>query len=213
MFKIITVIIFSIYLGLIYKFRKDNIILLLLTLIAILALCNVKNLVIEGQNNNTPSGNNSASKNSTNNSSPKNSTNNSDSQYPSGVPLPDDKMRFVVAADYQMGPYDGLLLTTSNPNSKYLKLNDVSLTSKNDLCVYQGVESPLECKKTLYSGMGPSITGVDGDDQNMFMLYRNKSSPDCCPSTFSTSTGCVCTTQQQRDYISSRGMVRSPQAK
>ena len=222
MFKIITVIIFSIYLGLIYKFRKDNIILLLLTLIAILALCNVKNLVIEGQNNNSPSGNNSASKNSTNNSSPKNSTNNSspknstnnsDSQYPSGVPLPDDKMRFVVAADYQMGPYDGLLLTTSNPNSKYLKLNDVSLTSKNDLCVYQGVESPLECKKTLYSGMGPSITGVDGDDQNMFMLYRNKSSPDCCPSTFSTSTGCVCTTQQQRDYISSRGMVRSPQAK
>ena len=222
MFQIITVIIFSIYLGLIYKFRKDNIILLLLTLIAILALCNVKNLVIEGQNNNTPSGNNSASKNSTNNSSPKNSTNNpppknstnnSDSQYPSGVPLPDDKMRFVVAADYQMGPYDGLLLTTSNPNSKYLKLNDVSLTSKNDLCVYQGVESPLECKKTLYSGMGPSITGVDGDDQNMFMLYRNKSSPDCCPSTFSTSTGCVCTTQQQRDYISSRGMVRSPQTK
>ena len=117
-------------------------------------------------------------------------------------------MRFVVSADYQMGPYDGLLLTTDNPNSKHLKLNDVSLTSKNDLCVYQGVESPLECNKTLYSGMGPSITGIDGDDQNMFMLYRNKSSPDCCPSTFSTSTGCVCTTQQQRDYISRRGMTR-----
>ena len=240
MFKIITVIIFSIYLGLVYKFRKDNIILLLLTLIAILALCNVKNLVIEGQINNTSSGNNpdsknstnnsasknstnnsasknstnnSASKNSTNNSASKNSTNNSAPKDSINGPDPDDKMRFVVSADYQMGPYDGLLLTTSNPNSKYLKLNDVSLTSKNDLCVYQGVESPLECKKTLYSGMGPSITGVDGDDQNMFMLYRNKSSPDCCPSTFSTSTGCVCTTQQQRDYISSRGMVRSPQTK
>ena len=222
MFKIITVIIFSIYLGLVYKFRKDNIILLLLTLIAILALCNVKNLVIEGQINNTSSGNNPDSKNSTNNSASKNSTNNSTSKDSTNNsapkdsingPDPDDKMRFVVAADYQMGPYDGLLLTTSNPNSKYLKLNDVSLTSKNDLCVYQGVESPLECKKTLYSGMGPSITGVDGDDQNMFMLYRNKSSPDCCPSTFSTSTGCVCTTQQQRDYISSRGMVRSPQTK
>ena len=222
MFKIITVIIFSIYLGLVYKFRKDNIILLLLTLIAILALCNVKNLVIEGQINNTSSGNNPDSKNSTNNSASKNTTNNSTSKDSTNNsapkdsingPDPDDKMRFVVAADYQMGPYDGLLLTTSNPNSKYLKLNDVSLTSKNDLCVYQGVESPLECKKTLYSGMGPSITGVDGDDQNMFMLYRNKSSPDCCPSTFSTSTGCVCTTQQQRDYISSRGMVRSPSAK
>ena len=237
MFKIITVIIFSIYLGLVYKFRKDNIILLLLTLIAILALCNVKNLVIEGQNNTIPSGNNYTSKNSTNNAGPKNSTNNSTSKNSTNTPppknstnnspaknstnnsdakdstngpKPDDRMRFVVSADYQMGPYDGLLLTTDNPNSKHLKLNDVSLTSKNDLCVYQGVESPLECKKTIYSGMGPSITGVDGDDQNMFMLYRNKSSPDCCPSTFSTSTGCVCTTQQQRDYISSRGMVKSP---
>ena len=217
MFKIITVIIFSIYLGLVYKFRKDNIILLLLTLIAILALCNVKNLVIEGQNNNTSSGNNSTSKNSTNNSTSKNSTNNSTSKNSTSnsdakdsinEPKPDDRMRFVVSADYQMGPYDGLLLTTDNPNSKHLKLNDVSLTSKNDLCVYQGVESPLECNKTLYSGMGPSITGIDGDDQNMFMLYRNKSSPDCCPSTFSTSTGCVCTTQQQRDYISRRGMTR-----
>ena len=231
MFKIITLIIFTIYLGLLYKFRKDNIILLLLTLIAILSLCNVKNLVIEGQNNNTSSGNNSppknstnnstsknstnisTSKNSTNNSTSKNSTNNSVAKDSINGPKPDDRMRFVVSADYQMGPYDGLLLTTDNPNSKHLKLNDVSLTSKNDLCVYQGVESPLECKKTIYSGMGPSITGVDGDDQNMFMLYRNKSSPDCCPSTFSTSTGCVCTTQQQRDYISSRGMVRSPQAK
>ena len=207
MFKIITVIIFSIYLGLVYKFRKDNIILLLLTLIAILALCNVKNLVIEGQNNNTSSGNNSTSKNSTNNSTSKNSTSNSDAKDSINEPKPDDRMRFVVSADYQMGPYDGLLLTTDNPNSKHLKLNDVSLTSKNDLCVYQGVESPLECNKTLYSGMGPSITGIDGDDQNMFMLYRNKSSPDCCPSTFSTSTGCVCTTQQQRDYISRRGMT------
>ena len=230
MFKIITLIIFTIYLGLLYKFRKDNIILLLLTLIAILSLCNVKNLVIEGQNNNTSSGNNSppknstnnstsknstnisTSKNSTNNSTSKNSTNNSVAKDSINGPKPDDRMRFVVSADYQMGPYDGLLLTTDNPNSKHLKLNDVSLTSKNDLCVYQGVESPLECKKTIYSGMGPSITGVDGDDQNMFMLYRNKSSPDCCPSTFSTSTGCVCTTQQQRDYISSRGMVRSPPA-
>ena len=216
MFKIITVIIFSIYLGLVYKFRKDNIILLLLTLIAILALCNVKNLVIEGQNNSTSPGNNSTSKNSTNNSTSKNSTNNSTSKNSTSnsdakdsinEPKPDDRMRFVVSADYQMGPYDGLLLTTDNPNSKHLKLNDVSLTSKNDLCVYQGVESPLECNKTLYSGMGPSITGIDGDDQNMFMLYRNKSSPDCCPSTFSTSTGCVCTTQQQRDYISRRGMT------
>ena len=106
-----------------------------------------------------------------------------------------------------MGPYDGLVLTTGNDKSKYLKLNDVSLATKKDMCVYQGSELPLECNKTMFSGMGPSVTGVEDGDQNMFMLYRNKSSPNCCPSTFSTSTGCVCTTQDQRDYIARRGMV------
>ena len=92
-----------------------------------------------------------------------------------------------------MGPLiNGLVLTTGDPKSKYLKLNNVSLASKKDMCVYQGIDLPLDCKKTMFSGMGPSVTGVEDGDQNMFMLYRNKSSPKCCPSTFSTSTGCVC---------------------
>ena len=189
MFQIITVLIFLIYLGLVYKFRKDNIVLLLLTLVAILTLCNVKNFLVEGQNSN-----------SMNNS--KNSMNNN-----VNGPKPNDKMRFIVAADYQMGPYDGLALTLDNPLSKYVKLNNVSLAKKEDMCVYQGIDLPLECDKTVYSGTGPSVTGVAGDDSNMFMFYKNKSSPDCCPSTYSTSTGCVCTTQDQRDYINRRGLV------
>ena len=206
MFQIITVLIFLIYLGLVYKFRKDNIVLLLLTLIAILTLCNLKN-VVEGQspvnnNNNSKVNSNNNSKVNPNNNSKVNSNNNS-----VNGPRPDDRLRFVVSADYQMGPYDGLVLTTGNDKSKYLKLNDVSLATKNDMCVYQGAELPLECNKTMFSGMGPSVTGVEGGDQNMFMLYRNKSSPNCCPSTYSTSTGCVCTTQDQRDYIARRGMV------
>ena len=199
MFQIITVLIFLIYLGLVYKFRKDNIVLLLLTLIAILTLCNLKN-VVEGQ---SPLNNNNSK---VSNSKVSNSKVNSNNNSVNG-PRPDDRLRFVVSADYQMGPYDGLVLTTGNDKSKYLKLNDVSLATKKDMCVYQGSELPLECNKTMFSGMGPSVTGVEDGDQNMFMLYRNKSSPNCCPSTFSTSTGCVCTTQDQRDYIARRGMV------
>ena len=217
MFQIITVLIFLIYLGLVYKFRKDNIVLLLLTLIAILTLCNLKN-VVEGQapinNNNSKVNSNNSKVNSNNSNNSKVNSNNSkvnSNNNSVNGPKADDKLRFVVSADYQMGPYDGLVLTTDNEKSKYLKLNDVSLATKKDMCVYQGAELPLECNKTLYSGMGPSVTGVAGDDQNMFMLYRNKSSPECCPSTFSTSTGCVCTTQDQRDYIARRGMVSSNQ--
>jgi len=222
MFQFITVLIFLIYLGLVYRFRKDNIVLLLLTLIVILILCNIKN-VVEGQNNNSKISNNSKvtsnnSKVTSNNSkvtsnNSKVTSNNSKVTSNNSVsgPKGDDKLKFIVSADYQMGPYDGLVLTTDNEKSKYLKLNDVSLASKKDLCVYQGAELPLECNKTLYSGMGPSITGVAGDDQNMFMFYRNKSSPNCCPSTYSTSAGCVCTTQEQRDYITKRGMISSNQ--
>ena len=222
MFQIITVLIFLIYLGLVYKFKKDNIVLLLLTLIAILTLCNLKN-VVEGQapinNNNSKVPSNNSKVNSNNskvnsNNSKVNSNNskvNSNNKNSVNGPKADDRLRFVVSADYQMGPYDGLVLTTGNEKSKYLKLNDVSLATKKDMCVYQGAELPLECNKTMFSGMGPSVTGMDGGDQNMFMLYRNKSSPNCCPSTFSTSTGCVCTTQDQRDYIARRGIVSSNQ--
>jgi hypothetical protein len=35
----------------------------------------------------------------------------------------------------------------------------------------------------------------------MFMFAKNVSSPACCPSTFSDSNGCVCTTPQQRRYV------------
>lgn len=36
---------------------------------------------------------------------------------------------------------------------------------------------------------------------SMFYFAYNKSSPDCCPATFSNSVGCVCTNKKQRDFI------------
>ena len=38
-------------------------------------------------------------------------------------------------------------------------------------------------------------------DNSMFIFSKNVASPLCCPSTHATSTGCVCTTKQQRDFI------------
>ena len=46
-------------------------------------------------------------------------------------------------------------------------------------------------------------------EDNLFMFSHNKASPDCCPSTYTTSNGCVCTTSQQRNMIGGRGN-RSP---
>lgn len=41
------------------------------------------------------------------------------------------------------------------------------------------------------------------------MFKYNQSKPECCPGTYSTSSGRVCLTQQQSDFINSRGNNRS----
>ena len=54
---------------------------------------------------------------------------------------------------------------------------------------------------------GPPIDGKKGSPEKMFMWANNVSSPLCCPSTYSTSTGCICSTKAQRDFIAGRGQL------
>tara|TARA_B100000035_G_C20953720_1_gene533173 strand:- start:588 stop:1127 length:540 start_codon:yes stop_codon:yes gene_type:complete len=50
---------------------------------------------------------------------------------------------------------------------------------------------------------------LDGTDQTKdisnFLFNQNVSSPDCCPSIYSSSSGCVCANKKQNEYIQSRG--------
>lgn len=41
------------------------------------------------------------------------------------------------------------------------------------------------------------------------MLNGTPSSADCCPSTYTTSTGCICETPEQARYLASRGGNRT----
>lgn len=96
------------------------------------------------------------------------------------------------------GSYDNLLLETKCVSDGIGWRHppcDVKLKSQY-LYVPQG--TPL--------ALHPSVTKVD---DTMFMLARNWAHPDCCPSTYSTSTGCVCTTPEQIKYIASRGTNHS----
>ena len=43
----------------------------------------------------------------------------------------------------------------------------------------------------------------------LFMFAGNEFKPSCCGSTFSNSTGCMCATKQQVDYVNKRGGNRS----
>ena len=106
-----------------------------------------------------------------------------------------------------MGPYDGLCLKTGNKESWMPAPNNVQLVPNDALYSYLGSQGPM---KPVFSDntalTGPPIEGdAATDPKKMFILANNRTSPNCCPSTFSSSTGCVCTTEKQRDYIANRG--------
>jgi hypothetical protein len=54
--------------------------------------------------------------------------------------------------------------------------------------------------------MGPEIQ--PGPD-NLFIFKNNQVKPECCSSTYSSDTGCVCSSPQQRNYINMRGGNRT----
>lgn len=58
--------------------------------------------------------------------------------------------------------------------------------------VVQGTPVPL----------GYEETKANLPDESMFIFQKNVAHPNCCPSTYSTSKGCVCTSSQQRWNLS-----------
>lgn len=105
-----------------------------------------------------------------------------------------------------MGAYDGLCLQTGNRQYWMKSPDETGLIPNDSLFSYlssQGPEKPVFSDNSAL--LGPPIDGQQGSPKKMFMFANNRSSPNCCPSTYSTSTGCVCTTKNQRDFIASRG--------
>jgi hypothetical protein len=83
-----------------------------------------------------------------------------------------------------MGPFDGVRLETGNGVSSYR---------------YNHPNEPLA------GNYPPFELGMD----NMFMFRDNQVKPECCPSTYSSDLGCVCSTPSQRTFINSRGNNRT----
>ena len=105
-----------------------------------------------------------------------------------------------------MGPYDGLCLQTGNKQAWMKTPDETALVPNDALFTYLSSQGPTKPVFTDNSALhGPSVDGHPDSDKKLFMLANNRTSPNCCPSTFSTSTGCVCTTKNQRDFVASRG--------
>ena len=83
-----------------------------------------------------------------------------------------------------MGPYDKVRLETKDSVSSY-RMNRTN--------------EPLD-------GNYPAFNlGAD----NLFMFKDNKVSPECCGASYSSDTGCVCTTPAQRSFLNTRGGNRT----
>lgn len=105
-------------------------------------------------------------------------------------------------------PYDGICLQTGN-SDKWMKSPDNSALIPNEkLYTYLANQIPLKTGLSDQTVLtGPPIDGQKGSPEKMFMWANNVSSPLCCPSTYSTSTGCICSTKAQRDFIAGRGTL------
>ena len=97
----------------------------------------------------------------------------------------------------KIGQYDGLKLE-QNENDQ---MNRTVFESNDNNVVIQGYSVPLE--NELVQPI------EDSSKKSMFIFKNNESNPNCCPSTFSDSKGCICTSEEQRDYINKRGGNRT----
>ena len=112
------------------------------------------------------------------------------------------------APSLNTGPYDGLCLKTGNKEYWMKSPDETTLLPNDKLYTYLSSQGPIKMKLSDQAALrGRPVDGVPGSSEKMFMWANNVTSPLCCPSTFSTSTGCLCTTKNQRDFIAARGTM------
>ena len=98
---------------------------------------------------------------------------------------------------YPLGMSYANLKLNPQPKPEYPLVSDVTIFSP----VGDGIKLTQDPVAHRY----PTVDGQEGSPKHMFILAHNQSRPECCPSTYSNSIGCVCTTEQQRKYINTRG--------
>jgi Ca2+/Na+ antiporter len=108
--------------------------------------------------------------------------------------------------DYKMGKFTGL-----NPLSDDMPYNNLTakeLVAKKNVIYHSPVGTPHSLLPDAAVACNlPSVDGTKGGPKAMAMLAYNRSSPDCCPSTYSNSMGCVCLSEEQKAYLGRGGSV------
>lgn len=105
--------------------------------------------------------------------------------------------------------YAGLNLFENEFNPNKLCNYDVPDTNNVPLKEQMVYQLPNSFKSAEFKPDGTNKASLDGSNElknvSNFTFNQNVSSPDCCPSVYSSSTGCVCKNQTQNRFIQSRG--------
>jgi hypothetical protein len=126
--------------------------------------------------------------------------------------------------DYKMGPYSNIYIDASKHQDRralipgfeenmFLGEKESTCGQYHSPCKNTYIKDPIhvtptgeeEKLKDTYTNQGPSIDGKEGSPKKLFMFAYNRCHPGCCPSTYSCSGGCVCTTVSQRKFIGNGG--------
>ena len=127
---------------------------------------------------------------------------------------------FQAKLDYEMGPYSAIKLNNDgkfnmyNPEKSKVQCGHRKRPCNIGLHTDIRFDTPMGTEERYvadpdHNQSMPSVTGNPNDPKSLFMFTHNQTHPDCCPSTYSTDKGCVCTTKEQRDFINKRGNNRS----
>ena len=95
----------------------------------------------------------------------------------------------------------GMLLCSCSKVSLKEGMEILSDASVDSLGSVKAIAEDVNAKSVIQGATG--LTDVDAG--NLALFADNKQSPECCPSIYSGSNGCVCLSDEQANYLNSRG--------
>jgi hypothetical protein len=109
------------------------------------------------------------------------------------------------ALNYKMG--DGVKSSWENISTIASAVSSAHRNNNEESADLNNLNEPII--KDANEGMFENLEGNAGgqiplNEGELLFFDQNKFSPDCCPSDYSNSSGCVCATPEQADYLNKR---------
>jgi hypothetical protein len=88
----------------------------------------------------------------------------------------------------------------------YVMGQDVKNSWTNPLSSGPSIQGVHDLYKDLETHRGGQVPLKEGD---LLIFSENEYKPECCPSTYSNSSGCACISAEQKRYLNERGGNRT----